>query len=142
MTSNPERWRAGWVYFGMVYALGFALGAMREMWLTPRLGGFWPRMVELPLMLAASWVSAWWVVNRYGLEMGRDRLVMGLSAFALLLAGEALVGTLAMGRGLGQHLASYATLQGAMTLAAQAAFAAFPLFVRLIPEDANQMDLR
>jgi hypothetical protein len=142
MAPNPERWRAGWVYFGMIYALGFLLGAMREMWLTPRFGPFWPRMVELPLMLAASWVCAWWVVNRYGLEMRRDRLVMGLSAFALLMIGEALVGTLAMGRSLGQHLASSATLQGVIGLAAQCAFALFPLFVRLMPEEPATTDVR
>jgi hypothetical protein len=127
--------RAGWVYFGMVYALGFLLGAMREMWLAPRLGGFWPRMVELPVMLGASWFAAWWVVNRYGLESMRERLVMGLSAFALLMLGEALVGTLAMGRTPGQHLASYASLQGAISLAAQCAFALFPLLIRPLPEE-------
>jgi hypothetical protein len=134
--------RAGWVYFGMVYALGFALGAMREMWLAPRFGGFWPRMVELPAMLAASWFAAWWVVNRYGLGSIRERLVMGLSAFALLMAGEALVSVLAMGRSLGQHLASYATSQGAIGLAAQCAFALFPLFVRLMPEEPASTDPR
>lgn len=127
--------RAGWVYFGMVYALGFLLGAMRETWLAPRFGGFWPRMMEMPLMLAASWFAAWWVVNRYGLDAARERLVMGLSAFALLMAGEALVGVLAMGRTFGQHLASYATAQGAIGLVAQCAFALFPLLIRPLPEE-------
>jgi hypothetical protein len=127
--------RAGWVYFGMVYALGFLLGAMREMWLAPRFGGFWPRIVELPVMLAASWLAAWWVVNRYGLETVRERLVMGLVAFGLLMAGEVLVSILAMGRSLSQHLASYASWQGAISLAAQCAFALFPLLIRPMPED-------
>jgi hypothetical protein len=134
--------RAGWVYFGMVYALGFALGAMREMWLAPRFGGFWPRMVELPVMLAASWFAAWWVVNRYGLETMRERLVMGLSAFGLLMAGEAMVSVFAMERTLAAHLASYASLQGAIGLAAQCAFALFPLFVRPMPEEPAPTDVR
>jgi hypothetical protein len=77
------------------------------------------------------------VVNRYGLETIRGRLAMGLSAFTLLMAGEALVSMIAMGRTFGQHLASYATLQGAMGLAAQCAFALFPLLIRPLPEETT-----
>jgi hypothetical protein len=126
--------RAGWVYFGMIYTLGFLMGAVRETWIAPRFGGFWPRMAEMPVMLAASWFAAWWVVNRYGLETRFERFVMGLSAFVLLMAGEALVSLFAMGRTFAQHIATYSTLQGGLTLLAQSAFALFPLFVRLVPD--------
>ncbi|MGL4728066.1 MAG: hypothetical protein ACRCWO_04855 [Bosea sp. (in: a-proteobacteria)] len=126
--------RAGWVYFGMIYALGFLLGAVRETWLAPRFGSFWPRMFEMPFMLAASWFAAWWVVNRYGLEVGAQRMIMGLTAFVLLMVGEALVSMFAMGRTFAQHVAAYVSLQGGLTLAALAAFAVFPLIVRLVPD--------
>jgi hypothetical protein len=130
-------WRAAWVYFGMVYALGFLLGSLRELLIAPHFGGFWPRLIEIPVMLAASWFAAFWVVNRYGIATRADRLVMGLTAFALLMAGEALVGIGLMGRSFAQHLAGYATAQGALTIMAQSAFAVFPLLVRLLPEETD-----
>ncbi len=137
MAAHPHRWRAAWVYFGMVYALGFLLGSLRELLIAPRFGGFWPRVIEMPMMLAASWFAAFWVVNRYGIAARADRLVMGLTAFALLMLGEVLVGIGLMGRTPGQHLAGYATVQGGLTLLAQSAFAAFPLLVRLMPEEPD-----
>jgi hypothetical protein len=120
----------GSIYVGVIYALGFLLGALRELLLTPRFGPFWPRLMEIPFMLAASWLAAAAIVRRQGLGIGAPRVAMGATALMLLLAAEAVTAMSFMGRSLSAHLASYATAQGVITLAAQLAFAAFPLFVR------------
>lgn len=121
---------AGLTYLAVIFAAGFAFGAVREIWVVPRTGPFWPRIAEIPVMVLLSWFAARRIVAGYGLAHGRARLVMGLSAFAGLMVLEALVARLAFGRGLGEHVAAYLTLQGGLTLAAQSAFALLPCFVR------------
>ncbi len=47
---------AGVLYFGLVFALGFILGTLRVLVLEPRLGSTGAVLLELPVMLAASWL--------------------------------------------------------------------------------------
>ena len=119
---------AGAAYFGLVFALGFLLGTVRELMVVPRLGPIAPVLIEVPLMLTASFGAARVVARRLAVpDAAGQRLAMGVVAFVLLIAAETLTGLLLMGRSPGEQLAAYGTARGAIGLAAQIAFALIPL---------------
>lgn len=122
--------RAALAYFAAVFAVGFALGMVREFVVRPRLGVLAAIMVEAPAMLLACWVFARWAVGRFTVVALGDRARMALLAFALLMVAE-LVGSMAL-RGLTPlgWLAHYATPPGFLSLSLFVAFAAMPLIVR------------
>lgn len=119
--------KAGIAYFAIVFAAGFALGVLRVLAVAPRVGELGAVAIELPVILALSWLVCVWATRRFSVAAATGtRLVMGGVAFALLMAGEIGLSML-MGRSLAQHLAVYRTANGQLGLAAQVAFAAFPL---------------
>jgi len=119
---------AGLVYFATVFALGFALGTLRVMVLIPGFGESAAVALELPVMLAASWLLCRWCLRGFAVPPRLDdRALMGAVAFGLLMLAELALGMLLFGRTLGEHLATYRTFAGAAGLAAQLLFAAFPV---------------
>lgn len=118
---------AGALYFAAVFAAGFVLGTLRVLVLEPLMGGPAAVALELPAMLALSWVLAGWIAARCRVPAApRARLAMGGAALALLLVAEAALGMVGFGRNLAQHLAHYATPAGALGLAGQAVFGLMP----------------
>lgn len=117
---------AATVYFGAVFAAGFVLGTLRVLVLAPRLGDLGAVAVELPVMLALSWVIAARVLRRHPLPPGGPRLAMGALAFALLLLAEAALAYLLAGQTPAGWAASLATAPGLLGLAGQIAFALMP----------------
>ncbi len=123
--------RAGLVYFLLVFAAGFVFGALRVTFVAPALGPFLAVLLELPLMLALSWFVCRAVIRRCAVP--RDvsaRALMGAVAFALLIAAELALAVFGFGATLSNALAAWRTPAGALGLAGQAVFAAFPLLVR------------
>lgn len=117
---------AGAYYFQIVFAIGFGLGTLRTLVLAPRIGEASAVMVELPIMLAASWYVAGSLVARF--RVARDqRLTMGFFAFTLLLLAEAVLSVVLFGRTISGHLAQYRTFAGAAGLAGQVLFALLPV---------------
>ena len=49
---------AGAAYFAVVFATGFALGVVRVLVTAPRLGETGAVLLEVPIILAASWFAA------------------------------------------------------------------------------------
>jgi hypothetical protein len=80
-------------YAAAVFGAGFLLGAIRIVFVVPRLGARAAELVELPLMLAVSFFAAGWVSRRLGPDapIGR-RFWIGVVALLLLLGAEALTG--------------------------------------------------
>ncbi len=119
---------AGFVYGLAIFALGFALGTLRELVLAPLVGRDVVVWIEAPLLLLASWFAAGALVGRFHVPRTPSaRLAMGAAAFALLMTGEALVGVFGFNRTLAMHLSAYLTPRGALELLPQIAFALFPL---------------
>lgn len=119
---------AGGLYFLAAFALGFVLGAIRVLAVTPRLGELGAVLLELPFMLAASWALSAAITRRLAIPPSLPpRLAMGLIGFALLMTGETLLGLYGFGQDLDRQLAHFATMAGAIGLAGQAAFALIPL---------------
>ncbi len=83
---------AGIAYFALIFALGFLLGTLRTLWLEAVAGVGLAILLELPVMLFASFAAARWLVRRLAVpKTVLSRLLMGASALALLLAAELLL---------------------------------------------------
>lgn len=123
---------AALLYFALVFAAGFALGAVRTLVVVPRIGGMAAVLLELPMILAVSWVVARRLVARLRNPGSlADRLVMGLGALALLLVAEFALGTWGFGRSTADQLAAWTTAAGLLGLGGQLVFGLMPLLVRL-----------
>lgn len=133
---QPHIWRrtllAALVYFGLAFALGFALGVVRTLTLAaaPGIGRLAAVAVEIPIMLAGCWGICGAVVRRMNVPVGwRPRLAMGTTAFIVLQTAEVLLGEIMLGRSLTAQVAAFAEPAGALGLAGQIGFAVLPLFV-------------
>jgi hypothetical protein len=123
--------KSGAVYFAIVFALGFVLGTARTLVLAPRIGETSAVLVELPIMLAASWMACRWVIERFALsERFFDRAIMGAVALVLLITAETVLGVFAFDRSLADYFASYRSPPGQLGLAGQILFGAFPVLMR------------
>lgn len=66
-------------YFGLVFAIGFGLGAVRMFWLAPQVGALMAGVIELPVILFASWLVATWLVRHSRLRRAAARSRSGRS---------------------------------------------------------------
>lgn len=122
--------KAGVAYFGAVFTIGFVFGTIRVLLLEGRVATELAVALELPVMLALSWLVARHLIRRFAVgDAPAQRLRMGFLAFALLLLAETGL-ALALGQTVSGHIASYATLRGALTLVGQLVFALIPLLIR------------
>lgn len=119
---------AGAFYFALVFAAGFALGAIRTLLLAPRIGDLAAVAIELPVMLAVAWLACGAVLRWARPGQGiAPRAVMGFVAFALLMVAE-LALSLALGTpSMAAWLAGLTSAPGLLGLAGQVAFAIFPM---------------
>ena len=120
--------KAGALYALIVFLIGFSFGTIRVLLLAPRLGETAAVILETPVMLTASWVVCRWCVDRVDVPRTVPvRSAMGAVAFVVLMAAEFGFGGLVFGRSLDEQLAGYASVPGAIGLAAQIVFATFPI---------------
>jgi ABC-type uncharacterized transport system permease subunit len=81
--------KASVLYFVLVFAVGFVLGAIRTLWVVPRVGTRTAELMEMPIMLAVTIVAARWTVLRLSVPMmWSARLGMGCIALVLMLIAE------------------------------------------------------
>lgn len=117
---------AATVYWGIIFALGFVLGTIRVLWVIPRVGLIPATLLELPIILAASWFAAGWIVRRFAIDSGRDALILGVLAFAILMAAECALAAALAGETPAQWLAGLRQPHALLGLAGQIAFALMP----------------
>ena len=81
--------KAGVLYFGLVFGVGFVLGTIRTLWVVPRVGTRMAELMETPVMLVVTIVTARWMVLRLAVPSTPSaRLGMGGIALVLLLVAE------------------------------------------------------
>ncbi len=122
--------KAGGLYFTLVFAVGFALGPIRELWAVPRFGPRMAELMEMPIMLVAIIFSARWTIQR--LAMPRRpliRLSVGATALMLLLLAELGVVFRLRGLSLGEYLAGRDPVSGTVYAVMLLVFAVMPLLV-------------
>jgi hypothetical protein len=120
-------------YWAAIFALGFVLGTLRTLWLAPLLGKLSAVLIEVPLILTASWFCARALHARWPLPDRGSALAMGGLAFAVLMGAELLLGVLAFGLTPGEWLKSLGDLAGAAGLAGQIGFALIPAWAWVQP---------
>lgn len=119
--------RVSAAYFGIVFGVGFMLGAVRVPFLVPRFGQRVAELAEMPLMFAAIFLAAGFVVRRYGHSVGPTGwALVGCLALSQLIGAELLLAVVLAGRGVGEYLASRDPVSGAVYLGMLLVFAAMP----------------
>ena len=129
---SPRLLPAGFTYFALVFAAGFALGVVRVGWLAGRVGERNAELLEMPLMLAVVFLAARWVVTRFRLPSASGpRLAVGFLALALLLACELTVVLALRGLSFSEYLASRDPLAGSLYAVSLLLFALMPALLLL-----------
>lgn len=119
--------KAGLGYFAIVFPIAFAFGIFRTLVLVPAIGKMAGVIIELPLLLAVSWVAALWLISRFNVPARlAARLTMGGVAFVVLMVVEACFSVFVFGQPFTQYLEAYHTAAGQLGLAGQIAFALLP----------------
>jgi hypothetical protein len=130
--------RAGFTYFILVFAAGFAFGVLRVGWAVERLGERNAELIEAPLMLLVVFLAARWVVARFRLPGAiAPRLGVGFLALALLLACELMVVLALRGMSLDDYLASRDPLAGGVYVTSLLLFALMPALLLLSNRSAG-----
>jgi hypothetical protein len=81
--------KAGVIYFLLVFAVGWILGPIRELWAVHNFGRVAAMLSEAVIMLIAMMVAARWVIRRFEVPQTlSDTLSIGLVAIGLLLLAE------------------------------------------------------
>ncbi len=129
----------GGVYFFLVFAVGFVLGAMRVTWFVPRLGERWAELLELPLMGVAIWFSARYVVHRFALPtLPGIRWSTGCVGLLLLIGAELGLVLVLQGRSLAEYIGSRDPVSGTAYIVMLFVFAAAPWLLTRLPESRTR----
>jgi uncharacterized membrane protein AbrB (regulator of aidB expression) len=125
--------KAGAIYFLLLFAIGWILGPIRELWAVPRFGRIAALLMEAVFMLIAMIISARWVMRRFEVHQTLgSTILMGLVALAILAPAE-IAGVLwVRGSSLQEYLASFATAPGVISAVMFLLFAAMPSLVTLL----------
>ena len=119
---------AGLLYFAAVFTLAFAMGIARELVVAPRLGPAAAVLLEVPILVVASWIVARRLLRNRSLTLSQ-RAAMGATAFTLTMASEAALSVIMRGQSVIDWAAAVATPLGLAGLVGQVVFAAMPIFV-------------
>lgn len=57
--------RPAFLYFLLVFGIGFVLGRIRTLWLVPQFGARTAELMEMPVMLVAIFIVARRIVRRF-----------------------------------------------------------------------------
>jgi hypothetical protein len=128
--------KAGALYFAITLAAGFALGTIRVLLLVPRVGERTAELIESPLMLAVTFLTARWIVRRFAVPpVAARRLGVGLVGLGFLLLAELAGVLLLQGMTVAEFVATRDSVAGAVYLILLALFALMPA---LIPRSQTQ----
>lgn len=130
---------AGFVYFAVVFAIGFGVGVVRTLAIAPSLGEIGAVAAELPAMLLVSWLAAGRIIRIWRVPArSTARLLMGGVAFLALMAAEAATAALMLDLPLAAYLAAFTEPAKLIGLAGQVGFALIPL-LRLWREESGPL---
>jgi hypothetical protein len=129
-TTIMREFEAGALYFALVFAVGFVLGAIRTLWIVPRVGARTAEMLESPIMLVVTIAAARWTVLRLEVPPIRStRLEMGCLALMLMLLAEFGLVLWIRGMSIRDYLAARDPVSGTTYYLLLMVFAIMPLLV-------------
>lgn len=119
---------AGLLYFIGVFALGFLLGGIRLMLLEPAVGELLAVVIELPVILTASWLLCGRAIIQLQVPASiLPRGIMGASALLMLLLAEFVLAVVLFAEPPGEFFGNLLSASGLAGLGGQIVFALFPL---------------
>ena len=121
---------ASLLYFAVVFAVAFLLGAVRVVWLEPQIGRAAAELCEAPFLLIVMAFASRWVPRV--LHLRRDLVSLGstgLGALAILQGVDLAVGVYLRGITPAEQFANFATAAGLIYAGLLIAFAAMPLLL-------------
>jgi hypothetical protein len=122
--------KAGVTYFLLLFATGWVLGPIRELWAVPRFGRIMALLFEAVIMLIAMMVSSRWVMRRFNVPLTLGSTVpMGPVALGILVPVENVSVLWVRGLSFHEYLASFVTAPGIISLAMFLLFAVMPALV-------------
>ena len=125
--------KAGLVYFVLVFAVGWVLGPIRELWALPHFGRVAAMLSEAVIMLIAMIVTARSVIRRFDVPRTLAATIsMGLIAIGLLFPAEIAGVVWIRGLSLQEYVASFVTAPGVISLLMFLVFGAMPTLVALL----------
>ena len=129
--SVSINWRtaflAGIAYTIAVFVFAFAVGTIRVTLVVPRLGPLLAVIIEVPIVLAVSWLASLWCTRRF--KVSRDagaRTLMGAVAFTFLMLLELGFSVFVFGEPVRHYFAKYTSMPAAIGLVMQGCFATLP----------------
>ena len=114
------------IYFCLVFGVGFLLGIVRVLVLVPRIGELRAEIAEAPLMLAAIFLSAKFIVHRFPALHRASYLVSGGVALLILVLVEFSVVLGIRGISISQYFAERDPVAGGVYVLMLIIFAAMP----------------
>lgn len=122
--------KAGLAYFALAFAAGFVSGCLRASLIAPHGAERIARLMEVPMMSAASILAARWVVRRFALRDGPvGPFVVGFVVLGTLLVGQFIMVLGVRGLTLGGYVVSRDSVAGVVYMVTPGLFAAMPLLV-------------
>ena len=112
-------------YFATVFAFAFAMGVAQTLVIAPLIGVTAAVLLEVPILLAGSWLIARRLLRDRDLALPQ-RIAVGAIAFVLTMASEVVLSALMRGQDVGEWAATVVTPIGLVGLAGQLGFAAIP----------------
>lgn len=122
--------KAGLLYFVLVFAAGFVLGAIRTVWVVPRIGQRRAELMEMPIMLLVVILAARGTALRLSVPPASPaRLKMGCIGLIFMLAAEFGFVLWVRGISIREYLATRDPVSGTVYYAMLVVFAIMPLLV-------------
>jgi len=122
--------KAGLLYFAIAFGTGFVLGTIRTLWIIPHFDARIAELMEAPIMLVVTIISARWTVRRFAVPpIPLHRLGTGCIALGLMLVGEFTLVLWLRGLSIREYFASRDPVSGTVYYLMLAVFAVMPLLV-------------
>ena len=116
--------RAGFVYFALVLGTGFVLGVVRVPFLVPRIGERWAELAEMPVMAAAIFFAAGYILRRFpDIRFPGRSLAVGFLALALAACAELGLAVALQSQTLAEYVGSRDRVSGSVYLLMLVVFA-------------------
>ena len=125
--------KAGVVYFVLMFAVGWILGPIRELWAVPHFGPVTATLLEAVIMSIAMVAAARWVIRRFEVPQTTPATIsIGLVALGLLIPAEIAGVVFLRGLSLQDYFLSFLTAPGMISLVMFLLFAAMPSLITLL----------
>ena len=118
----------GLLYFAAVFTFAFGMGVARTLVVAPHLGPVVAVLLEVPVLVLASWLAARRLLRHRCLTLG-ERVLMGATAFMLTMASEAALAGVLRGQAVSEWATSLLTPLGLVGLMGQITFGAMPVLL-------------